>query len=152
MAVGPPGTRVSHSLGWPQTYHVVEDALEPLILLSLCPKYWDCMCAPLSQIYLVLGIKARALSMLYKLSTHSATCSALYNLFWMTQISSDLANGSIFMLAHRWIFLFCLCSPFSNEWSLTMLAPSTQTQAILWDYRHTFVRISKVLRMCPSPS
>lgn len=66
MAVGLPGTRVSHSLAWPQTYHVVryEDALEPLILLFLCPKYWDYTCAPLSQIYLILGIKARALSML----------------------------------------------------------------------------------------
>lgn len=92
--------------------HAVEDALELLILLSLCPKYWDCMRARLSRIYLVLGIKARALSMLFKLSTHSATCPALYNLFWMTQISSDLANGSTFMLAHRWIFFILPLFPF----------------------------------------
>lgn len=114
MAVGPPGTRVSHNPAWLQTYHAVryEDALEPLILLSLCPKYWDYTCAPLSRIYLILGIKARALSMLYKLPTHWATYPALYSLFWMTQISSDLADGSTFMLAHRWVFFILPLFPF----------------------------------------
>lgn len=52
---------ISHSPSWPQTFYVTKDNLELLILLPPLPKY---ACVPACQVYVVLGTRLRALSML----------------------------------------------------------------------------------------